>query len=347
MRETRNHQCFSLRLLLALFALMLLALWQAEPSLAKQRQSEKGSASSQKVGSASSHSSSSSKKKSSSRHSRRKAGPPPVIEGGEGLRLNVKSALLMNLTTGKVYFTQNPDERIPPASITKVITLFLVRDALAQGRVKADTLIPVSSQATHTGGSTMSLYKGEKVPLSEIIKGISVVSANNACVAVAEYMGKGDSGRFVGQMNAKAKSLGMTRTTFRNPNGLPASGQYSSARDIAKLSAAYLRKYPESLSIHSMTSHTYHGATHRNANPLLGRYDGADGLKTGFVCESGFNITATAKRGDTRLIAVVMGAQSPIVRAVETERLLDYGFAQAATDVPKPAGSRRKAKAKP
>ncbi len=347
MRENRTLHCFTLRLLLVFFALMLLAVWQAEPSLAKHRHTDTSASSTKKVSSASKHSSTASKKKSSSRRSRRHAGPPPVIEGGDGLRLNVKSALLMNFTTGKVYFTQNPDERIPPASITKVITLFLVRDALAQGKVRPDTLIPVSAQATHTGGSTMSLYRGEKVPLSELIKGISVVSANNACVAVAEYLGKGNSSRFVAQMNAKAKSLGMTRTTFRNPNGLPATGQYSSARDIAKLSAAYLRKYPESLAIHSMTSHTYHGATHRNANSLLGRYDGADGLKTGFVCESGFNITATAKRGNTRLIAVVMGAHSPIVRAVETERLLDYGFAQAAADTPKPAKSRKKSAAKP
>lgn len=342
MRETKYTRRFAQRLFVALLGVMFIALWSAEPSLAKHRHSAKSATAAHEASNASSSASSTSKKKSHSRRSRRKAGPPPVIEGGDGLSLNVKSALLMNLGTGKVYFSQNPDERIPPASITKVITLFLVRDALAQGRIKPDTLIPVSSQATHTGGSTMTLYKGEKVPLSEIIKGISVVSANNACVAVAEYLGKGDPSRFVAQMNAKAKSLGMSRTTFRNPNGLPASGQYSSARDIAQLSAAYLRRYPESLAIHSMTSHTYHGATHRNANSLLGRYDGADGLKTGFVCESGFNITATAKRGDTRLIAVVMGAQNPIVREVETERLLDYGFAQAATDVSGPQKSKRR-----
>jgi len=280
------------------------------------------------------------KKKRHGRSSRHKTAAP---EDAGGLNLHVKSAFLMNMNTGKVYYSLNPDERIPPASITKVLTLFVVRDALAQGKIKESTPIPVSSLAIRTGGSTMSLYKGEKVPLSEIIKGISVVSANNACVAVAEYLGKGDSRSFVGMMNAKAKSLGMSRSTFRNPNGLPANGQFSSARDIAKLSAGYLKRYPESLAIHSMTSHTYHGVAHHNANSLLGRYEGADGLKTGFVCASGYNITATAKRGNTRLIAVVMGARNPIIREVETSRLLDFGFAQAASDpvpaekAPKPA----------
>ncbi|MBI4805962.1 MAG: D-alanyl-D-alanine carboxypeptidase [Desulfovibrio sp.] len=252
----------------------------------------------------------------------------------------------MNMNTGKVYFSQDPDERIPPASVTKVLTLYVVREALAQGKIKESTPIPVSALAIRTGGSTMSLYKGEKVPLSEIIKGISVVSANNACVAVAEYLGKGDSRRFVAQMNAKAQSIGMTRSVFKNPNGLPATGHVSTARDLAKLSASYLKRFPESLAIHSMTSHTYHGVTHRNANSLLGRYEGVDGLKTGFVCASGYNISATAKRGNTRLIAVVLGARNPIIREVETARLLEYGFARAEADTQAVSKSSRSSKKK-
>ena len=210
-----------------------------------------------------------------------------------------------------------------------VLTLYLVREAMAQGKITPVTAIPISDRAIRTGGSRMSLKRGEKVPLRELIKGISVVSANNACVAVAEYMGKGDSSRFVSRMNAKAKKIGMSSSRFKNPNGLPAHGQLSTARDIAKLSMSYLRRFPESLSIHSMTTHTYHGATHRNANSLLRTYKGADGLKTGFVCASGYNITATAKRGDTRLLAVVLGAQNSVSRQVETARLLDYGFKRA------------------
>uniref|UniRef100_A0A7C4AGU1 D-alanyl-D-alanine carboxypeptidase n=1 Tax=Fundidesulfovibrio putealis TaxID=270496 RepID=A0A7C4AGU1_9BACT len=274
------------------------------------------------------------------RSAKRKA----AVSAQEGMHLNVKAAYLMNMSNGKVYYAQDADDQIPPASVTKVLTLYLVREAMAQGRISPNTPIPVSALAIRTGGSTMSLYKGEKVPLSEIIKGISVVSANNACVAVAEYLGKGDSRRFVAQMNATARRLGMRRSVFRNPNGLPATGQVSTAADIARLSAAYLARFPDSLAIHSMTTHTYHGVTHRNANSLLGRYDGVDGLKTGFVCASGYNITATAKRGNTRLIAVVLGARNPIVREVETARLLEYGFEKAAAEAPAPAKPQRKKK---
>lgn len=252
--------------------------------------------------------------------------------GKKDLHLNVKSAILINMTTGQVYYELNADKAIPPASITKLLTLYLVREAMAQGKLSPRTAIPVSSRAVQTGGSRMKLKRGEKVPLDELIKGISVVSANNACVAVAEYLGKGDPSTFVSQMNAKAKKIGMTNSRFHNPNGLPAAGQLSTARDLAKLSMSYLRTFPESLTVHSMTSHTYHGSTHRNANSLLRTYKGVDGLKTGFVCASGYNITATAKRGKTRLLAVVLGAQNSVIRQVETARLLDYGFKRAAGD---------------
>ena len=236
------------------------------------------------------------------------------------------------MSTGQVYYEHNPDKAIQPASITKLLTLYLVREALAEGRLSPSTPIPVSAAAVRTGGSRMRLKRGEKVPLNELIKGISVVSANNACVAVAEYMGGGDPSKFVSQMNAKAKKIGMNSSRFKNPNGLPDRSQVSTARDIAKLSMNYLRAFPESLKVHSMTSHTFHGSTHRNANTLLKTYKGADGLKTGFVCEAGYNITATAKRGDTRLLAVVLGAQSAAVRQKETRKLLDFGFKRAARD---------------
>jgi D-alanyl-D-alanine carboxypeptidase (penicillin-binding protein 5/6) len=258
------------------------------------------------------------------------AKPSARPASSKDLFLNVKAAILVNMSTGEVYYEHNPDKNIAPASITKLLTLYLVREALAQGRISSNTQIPVSAKAVTTGGSRMRLKKGEKVPLAELIKGISVVSANNACVAVAEYMGQGDPSKFVSQMNTKAQKIGMTRSQFRNPNGLPAAGQQSTARDIAKLSMSYLRTFPESLNIHSMTSHTYHGSTHRNANTLLRTYKGVDGLKTGFVCEAGYNITATAKRGKTRLVAVILGAQNAGVRQRETAKLLDFGFKRAA-----------------
>jgi D-alanyl-D-alanine carboxypeptidase len=264
------------------------------------------------------------------------------------LYLNVQAALLINMSTGEVYYEHNPDKAIQPASITKLLTLYLIREALAQGKLSPTTPIPVSDKAVKTGGSRMRLKRNEKVPLNELIKGISVVSANNACVAVAEYFGKGDASKFVAQMNAKAKKIGMANSQFKNPNGLPASGQLSTARDIAKLSMAYLRTFPESLKVHSMTSHTYHGSTHRNANTLLRTYKGVDGLKTGFVCDAGYNITATAKRGDTRLIAVVLGAQNSAVRQRETAKLLDFGFKRATMNekvADKSSGGAKKPKA--
>jgi len=264
------------------------------------------------------------------------------------LYLNVQAALLINMSTGEVYYEHNPDKAIQPASITKLLTLYLIREALAQGKLSPNTPIPVSDKAVKTGGSRMRLKRNEKVPLNELVKGISVVSANNACVAVAEYFGKGDASKFVAQMNAKAKKIGMANSQFKNPNGLPATGQLSTARDIAKLSMAYLRTFPESLKVHSMTSHTFHGTTHRNANTLLRTYKGVDGLKTGFVCDAGYNITATAKRGNTRLVAVVLGAQNSAVRQKETARLLDFGFKRAARDekvADKSSGVTRKPKA--
>lgn len=342
MRVVFEWKGFTARLLCLSLAMLLSLPWQSEPVQAasakgehQKQVSSKSSKSKQTEDNPAPRKGKKSRKSRSTRHT--PVTVPIAARDDTGpLHLNVKSAFLMNMNTGKVYYAHDADERIPPASITKVLTLYIIREALAQKRLSENTPIPVSSLAIRTGGSTMSLYKGEKVPLSEIIKGISVVSANNACVAVAEYMGKGDSRRFVAQMNATAKSLGMSRSTFKNPNGLPATGQFSTARDIAKLSAAYLKRFPESLAIHSMTNHTYHGATHRNANSLLGRYEGVDGLKTGFVCASGYNITATAKRGKTRLIAVVLGSRNPIVREVETARLLEYGFSQAAAEPEKP-----------
>lgn len=165
--------------------------------------------------------------------------------------------------------------------------------------------------------------------LIELIKGISVASANDAAQAVAEHLGGGSAASFVARMNGKARELGMTRTRFMNPHGLPAKGQVTTARDMMTLSRSYLDRFPESLTIHSMREYTYHNKTLRNRNRLLAHYPGADGIKTGFVCASGYNIIATAKRDNVRMMAVVLGARTPKLRARETERLLDVGFEKA------------------
>jgi D-alanyl-D-alanine carboxypeptidase len=249
----------------------------------------------------------------------------PQILPAKSLYVATRSSILVDTSSGRVLYEQNADARIAPASITKVMTLFLLFDAIHEGRAQLGDQVVVSARAAATGGSRMGLKAGERVPLGEIIKGIAVVSGNDAAVAAAEHL-SGDVQTFVRRMNAKARELGMYNSMFMTPNGLPASGQLTTARDLAKLAVAYLRLYPESLSIHSMTSYTHNQSTHRNANRLLGKCSGVDGLKTGFVCASGYNLAATAKRGDTRLLAVVLGAQTAGIRARETEKLLEAGF---------------------
>ncbi|MFZ2447942.1 MAG: serine hydrolase [Syntrophobacteraceae bacterium] len=240
-------------------------------------------------------------------------------------RINAKSAILIDMDSGCVLFEQNADSPIPPASITKILSLYLVFEAIKEGQVHLWDKVEVSRRAAATGGSRMGLKAGARVPLEELIKGMAVVSGNDACVAAAEHI-SGNVERFVRKMNAKARDLGMRNTRFMTPNGLPASGQMTTARDISRLSIAYLRRFPESLTIHSMQAYSYGKSSHHNANRLLGKCPGVDGLKTGFVCASGYNISATAKRGGTRVLAVVMGARTPWIRLAETEKLLEAGF---------------------
>jgi D-alanyl-D-alanine carboxypeptidase len=247
--------------------------------------------------------------------------------------INSRSAILVDMGDGRILYEQNPDASIAPASITKVLTLYIVFEALRDGRLRPWENVRVSSRAAQTGGSRMGLKTGHIVAVEELVKGMAVVSGNDACVAIAEHM-SGTVEEFVHVMNNKARELGMSHSHFTTPNGLPAPGQYTTARDIAKLSVAYLRRFPESLNIHSMQSYTYRTTTHRNANRLLATCPGVDGLKTGFVCAAGYNLSATCKRGETRLLAVVLGAPSSGVRATETARLLEMGYQAIASGSP-------------
>ncbi|MCX5838234.1 MAG: D-alanyl-D-alanine carboxypeptidase [Deltaproteobacteria bacterium] len=247
------------------------------------------------------------------------------------LRLTVRSAILMDMTTGRILFTHNADDPLPPASITKVLSLYLADEAIRDGKVHPADPVKISRKAGRTGGSKMFIQAGSEIPLEELLKGMAVVSANDASVAVAEYIG-GNVEEFVEQMNRKARELGMSRSFFKNPNGLPARGQLTTARDMMILASDYLRRFPESLDLHSRQYFTYHDITQRNRNSLLRQYPNADGLKTGWVVKAGYHIVATAKRGNTRLIAVVMGAKTPAIRAREAEKLLDEGFRMVRED---------------
>lgn len=249
----------------------------------------------------------------------------PSLSAAGAPRPAVHSAILMDMTTGRVLYSHNADDPLPPASITKVLSLYLADEAIHEGKVRPTDPVKISQKAGRTGGSKMFIQAGSEIPLEDLLKGMAVVSANDASVAVAEYIG-GNVERFVEQMNRKARELGMERSFFKNPNGLPARGQFTTARDMMILASHYLRRFPESLDLHSQQYFTYHDITQRNRNSLLQHYPNADGLKTGWIIKSGYHIVATAKRGNTRLIAVVMGAKTPGIRASEAARLLDEGF---------------------
>jgi D-alanyl-D-alanine carboxypeptidase len=244
-------------------------------------------------------------------------------------QLVAKAAIAMDLGTGRILYEQNADEAIPPASLTKVLTLYLAYEALQENRLNYTDTVLVSREATQESGSRMSLKPGERVIVRELMKGIAVASGNDACVALAEHLSGGSTTQpFVEAMNHKARELGMTGTTFKNPNGLPADGQVTTARDMLKLSSSYLRRFPQSLTFHSMTSYVHNNHNHHNANRLLTSYEGVDGLKTGFIRASGYNNVVTAKRGEQRIIAVVLGARSPGSRAAVTSQLLNLSFAK-------------------
>jgi len=251
--------------------------------------------------------------------------PVPDSYKGE-FGVTTKAAMVMDIASGKVLFSQDADQTIAPASLTKILTLYLLNARLENGLLRPDDMIPVSQEASHAGGSNMRLKTGETVSLEDLIKGIAVASANDGCVAIAEYLGGGSVEPFVAEMNRKARELGMTNTHVFNPNGLPHDEQVTTARDMALLARAYLSRFPGMLNIHSMTEFAHNNRVRHNSNSLLGKVDGVDGLKTGFVCASGYNIVVTAKRGDTRLVAVVLGARNRGVRAREATRLVEEGF---------------------
>ena len=270
-------------------------------------------------------------------------GPKTAFPAPNSGKLAVKAAVVTDFGSGRVLYTQDPDRRIAPASVTKVMTMYLVFDALASGRAHLGDQIKISSRADSTGGSTMNLRTGETVTLDELLRGMAVASGNDACIAIAEHFG--GIPQFVSMMNRKAQELGMTGTHFVNPNGLPAPGQLTTARDLNKLATSYLRHYPQALRYHSTTAINHRGAVHGNSNHLLGAVDGVDGIKTGYVDASGYNIVATAKRGDTRIIAVVLGGRTKGIRNHETTRILNAAFSGsvdsmlAARDVDAPSQS--------
>ncbi|MGI6777261.1 MAG: D-alanyl-D-alanine carboxypeptidase family protein [Acetivibrionales bacterium] len=239
--------------------------------------------------------------------------------------IQARSAVLMEASTGNVLYEKNADVPVPPASITKLMTLLLGFEAIDQGKAKWDDLVPVSEKAWKVEGSRMFLEVGSKVRYEDIITGISVVSANDGCVALAEYL-YGSENAFVQVMNRRAQEIGLANTHFANSNGLPAEGHRMSARDIAVLARYLIQKYPQILKIESMREYTYNNISQNNRNPLLGVFPGADGLKTGWTEEAGYCLVGTAQQNGIRMISVVLNTKDESERLSVSQELLDYGF---------------------
>ncbi len=239
--------------------------------------------------------------------------------------LQSQAAVLMEFSRGEIIYAHGEDEPRAPASLTKIMTLLLAYEALHQGRAKWDDEVLISEQAWRTGGSQMYLEVGQAVTFGDLVTGIAAVSANDACVALAEHL-SGSETNFVAEMNRKAAELGMTNTLFQNTSGLPHEDHYSSALDLARLAHYYIRRFPEALALHSQQEFTFNGIVQYNRNPLLGRFPGADGLKTGHTAAAGYCLIGTAEQKGMRFIVVVMNAETNAVRQRDSEIMLNYAF---------------------
>ena len=255
------------------------------------------------------------------------------------LPLSSASALLMEKETGTVLLQQNAHQKLEPASVTKVMTLLLVMEAVDSGRLSLDEPVPVSAHAAGMGGSQVYLKEGERLSVSDLIKCVAVVSGNDCAVALAERL-SGSESAFVDQMNQKAQALGMEDTHFVNCTGLPAPGHLTSAYDIALMSRQLLLHHPDIRRYTTIwTDSIRNGAFGlTNTNRLIRFYDGATGLKTGFTASAQYCMSAAAQRNGMELIAVVMKAPTTAQRFQDASCLLDYGFANYALLTPQPEG---------
>ena len=245
-------------------------------------------------------------------------------------KLPADAYFLMDATTGQVLVDHNGDLALPPASLTKIMTSYVLAEEVEAGRASLDDMITVSRKAwsqnpTFNGSSLMWIEPGKPVSLADLERGIVISSGNDASVAVAEHLA-GTEASFVDVMNQLALELGLTNTIFRNPHGLPHPEHRSTARDLAKLSVALINSYPEHYKIYKERSFTYNGIKQFNRNSLLRSDSTVDGLKTGYTSEAGYGLVASAQRDDMRLVSVVLGSASTRSRTSESSSLLNYGF---------------------
>ena len=254
--------------------------------------------------------------------------PSGAALADSGLNLSCASCVLMEKETGTILLEENSHEKLEPASVTKIMTLLLVMEAVDSGRIALEDPVSVSAYAAGMGGSQVYLEEGEQMPVSEMLKCVTVVSGNDCAVALAEHLA-GSEGAFVSQMNQRAQELGMADTTFLNCTGLPAQGHVTSAHDIALMSRELILNHPKirdytTIWMDSIRDGSF-GLT--NTNRLVRFYQGTTGLKTGFTSSAQYCMSATAERDGMELIAVVMKSPSTNQRFDDAKSLLDYGFA--------------------
>ncbi|SNC76358.1 D-alanyl-D-alanine carboxypeptidase (penicillin-binding protein 5/6) [Marinobacter sp. es.048] len=242
---------------------------------------------------------------------------PPQIAG--------TSYVLMEPKSGRIIMEENSHERLPPASLTKMMTAYIVERELDEGRIAMSDMVPVSVNAWKTEGSRTFVREGTQVSVEDLLRGVIIQSGNDASVALAEFVA-GSEDAFVDIMNQQAQLLGMKDTNFENATGLPSPDHFSTAYDLAILAQAIINDYPENYPLYAEKHFTYNNIRQPNRNSLLWRDDSVDGLKTGHTEEAGYCLVASAKRNDTRFIAVVMGTSSSEARAQEIQKMLNYGF---------------------
>ena len=240
-------------------------------------------------------------------------------------QIGAESYLLIDAATGDVLASENARMRLPPASLTKIMTSYIIADEIEQGRITLDDRVPISVKAWRMEGSRMFIREGTEVSVADLLRGIVIQSGNDASVAMAEYIA-GDEEAFAGLMTQTAKSLGMNNTNFMNATGLPDEMHYTTAEDLAVLTRALINRFPEHYAIYSEKYFSYNDIRQANRNALLWRDDSVDGVKTGHTQAAGYCLVASAMENDTRLISVVMGARDERTRAAESQKLLNYGF---------------------
>ncbi|MBF0394691.1 MAG: D-alanyl-D-alanine carboxypeptidase [Alphaproteobacteria bacterium] len=243
----------------------------------------------------------------------------------EPIETAARQALLLDYDTGAVLLEKNADDLMPPSSMSKLMTTYMLFERLKEGRVSLEDTMPVSEKAWRMGGSKMFVHIGARVKMDDLLRGIIIQSGNDACIVAAEGVA-GSEEALVAEMNKRAREIGLTRSTFRNVTGWPDPQHMTTARDLATLARRLIVDFPEYYRIYSETEFTYGGIKQGNRNPLLYKNMGADGLKTGHTEAAGYGLTGSAKREGRRLILVVNGLTSMKERAEETERLMEWGF---------------------